>query len=555
MERLSKEDKQLVEKLVAKFNKMGAALDSRKHSKLVSICTKINNRVEMFCHNTRTSSVQLLFSRSELSGLPDSFFKNRRTLRKEGGGGQGPLMYIVTTSTLDYIPVVKLATSEETRKQMYTAYVGRCPENMQLLQETVLLRHRAARLLGYESYSEWVLQDTMARSSDAVIAFLADVEQRVSGLTQIDNDGLVALKMQDMDSRNQPYLGFHVWDKAYYSNKMTQLKYGVDSELVRNYLPLRHVLEKVLAIYETMLGLRLVQKRGKARNVWHPDVEMYEVWEAADPNEFVGYIYLDLYFRTDNKPTGSGSTFHIQQGFSDMKGGNSQNSSCCPAAAVLVDLPNPSSGDPADALLSVGQTRTLVHELGHAFHIMCSKAKWSMLQGTSGVEPDFVEVPSIMMEHLFTQPQVLRKLTCHYITGEPMPEDMVQRLCAYEQQDGMSYKELLLMARYDLAIHSTRDGRVDCSRLYQQMSQCPPRLCDAAVVDHFMDGYSSLYYSYLWSSTYATQMLRTRFLAEEECTGSKIGAEYRREILQPGGTQEAQESLNRFIGHSKHDTT
>ncbi|KAJ2559659.1 metalloendopeptidase [Coemansia sp. RSA 1933] len=553
MGKLSMEDRRLVGKLVSKFNKLGAMLDGQSHATLAALCTQINTRVERFCYNTRTCTLQLLFSRSELNGLPQSFFKDRKTVTVPGNGGKDARKkYIVTTSILDFVPVMKLAINEETRKHMYTEYVGRCPENMQLLQETVQLRFQAAQLLGYESYSDWVLQDTMAKSSDAVIAFLADLEQRVSGLAQIDNDGLVALKIQDMDNSNKPYLGFHMWDKAFYTNKMTQIKYGIDSETVRNYLPLNHVLEKVLDTYETLLGLRVVCQSGKPNNnLWHPDVRMYEVWETSDPSAFVGYIYLDLFYRK-GKPTGSGSTFLIQHGFEDTntsaKGGKKKKKlGCYPAAAVLVDLPNPSPNDPDGPLLSVGQVKTLVHELGHGFHIMCSKAKWGMLQGTPGVEQDFVEVPSLMMEILFTQPPVFRRLTCHYITREPMSQDLAQRICDYERKDGMSYKELLIMARFDLAIHSTRDGMVNCSRLYQQMSDCPPRLCDAAVVDHLMDSYSSMYYSYLWASEYALRMLRTRFLAEKDCAGSKIGAEYRREILQSSGIREAQASLNCFL--------
>ncbi|KAJ2610916.1 metalloendopeptidase [Coemansia sp. RSA 1804] len=450
-----------------------------------------------------------------------------------------------------YTPIMKLATREETRQKMYTAYVGRCPENMQLLQETARLRLQASRILGFSNYSELVLQDTMARSPDTVAAFLARMEHRISGVAQITSDGLVALKMQDMEASNRPFHGFHEWDRTYYTNRMMQTKHGVDSEVVRKYLPLQQVVDRILDIYETMLGLRLVCSKKKAGSVWHPDVELYEVWEEADGVSdelglgFVGHLYLDLYFR-DDKPTGSGSTFHIRPGFESKGAAGQPGKRSYPAAAVLVDLPKP--GADTVALLSFSQVKALVHELGHAFHILCSRAKWSLLQGTGGVEQDFVEVPSLMMEHLFMQPAVLRRLASHYKTGAPMPEDLLHRVCSYEQQDGANYRELLLTARYDMAIHSTTDDQIDCCRLYEQIIPGrPPGLHDAAVIDHLMDSYSSMYYSYLWSSVIALKMLRTRFLAEADCVGARIGAEFRREILQQSGTRRAQESLERFL--------
>ncbi|KAJ2695053.1 metalloendopeptidase [Coemansia sp. RSA 1285] len=566
MNALSREDRQLVEKLMIRFAKYGAGLNNAQHAELVSLGAQINSRVERFCHNIRSTTVELMFSQGELDGLPESFFKNRRTAKSansanssssssSGGGMDDPqLKYVVTTSIIDYTPVMKLATREETRQKMYTAYVGRCPENMQLLQETARLRLQASRILGFSNFSELVLQDTMARSPDTVAAFLAKVEHRISGAAQIASDGLVALKMQDMEASNRPFHGFHEWDRTYYTNRMMQTKHGVDSEVVRKYLPLQQVVDRVLDIYETMLGLRLVCSQKKAgSSVWHPDVELYEVWEAAadgvsgEPGlEFVGHLYLDLYFR-DDKPTGSGSTFHIRPGFESKGAAAGQpGRRSYPAAAVLVDLPKP--GADTVALLSFSQVKALVHELGHAFHILCSRAKWSLLQGTGGVEQDFVEVPSLMMEHLFMQPAVLRRLASHYTTGAPMPEDLLRRVCSYEQQDGANCRELLLTARYDMAIHSTADDQIDCCKLYEQIVPGrPPGLHDAAVIDHLMDSYSSMYYSYLWSSVIALKMLRTRFLAEADCVGARIGAEFRREILQQSGTRRAQESLERFL--------
>ncbi|KAJ2656309.1 metalloendopeptidase [Coemansia sp. RSA 1200] len=561
MNALSGEDRQLVEKLAIRFAKYGSGLNNAQHAELVSLGAQINARVEKFCHNIRSTTVEMMFSQSELDGLPDSFFKNRKTIKSattttsnnSSSGLDGPLLkYVVTTSIIDYTPVMKLATNEETRRKMYTAYVGRCPENMQLLQETVRLRLKASRILGFSNYSELVLQDTMARSPDTVAAFLTKMEHRTSGVAQINSDGLVALKMQDMEASNKPFHGFHEWDRTYYTNKMMQTKHGVDSEVVRKYLPLQQVVDRILDIYETMLGLRLVCSKKKGGSVWHPDVELYEVWEADDELGlgFVGHLYLDLYFR-DDKPTGSGSTFHIRPGFESKDAVGQPSKRSYPAAAVLVDLPKP--GADTVALLSFSQVKALVHELGHAFHILCSKAKWSLLQGTGGVEQDFVEVPSLMMEHLFMQPAVLRQLASHYKTGAPMPEDLLHRVCAYEQQDGANYRELLLTARYDMAIHSTTNDQIDCCKLYEQITGRPSGLYDASIIDHLMDSYSSMYYSYLWSSVIALKMLRTRFLAEADCVGVKIGAEFRKEILQQSGTRRAQESLERFLKNTNRE--
>ncbi|KAJ2672790.1 metalloendopeptidase [Coemansia spiralis] len=274
---------------------------------------------------------------------------------------------------------------------MYIAYHSRYTDNVRLVQETLVLRARVANICGYNTFAEFALEHQMAKNPANVQHFLDNLETKIGLLASENRKKLVQLKKKDMKNLGKEYVDFYTWDEAYYSHMLTKEMFDLNTEHVKEYFPLKHVIQTAISIFENLLGLQT--KRAGSPNVWHPDVELYEVWDPIE-NLLVGHLYLDLYSRK-NKCTG-GTTFYLRPGFVQI-----DKLRECPVSAIVVDFPKPSNT--SQALLSLTQVKTIFHELGHAFHNICTKTKWGGLC-SSNVEHDFVEMPSQLMENWCLQP-------------------------------------------------------------------------------------------------------------------------------------------------------
>ncbi|KAJ2712846.1 metalloendopeptidase, partial [Coemansia spiralis] len=533
---LGPEDRRLVEQVELEFRRSGLLQPPDTRERLAAISRHLCDLEVAFNRCINESCTNVLFARSELAGLPDDFFDGRAT--EVVGGVQ---KYVVTTKHRDYQLLLKYARREATRRAMYVAEAAQCADNARRLQEMVLLRLEEALLLGYKSHSHYVMETLMAQTPHAAIDMLNNLRGLATELATRELTELEELKAADMHESKARDSRLCCWDKAYYARLAKERRHNVQEDEVRQYFPLGRTTHRLLDIYEQMLGLRIVRVAGPP--VWHPDVAAYEVWEA-DEVAFVGHFYLDLHPRA-NKYCHA-AVWPIRPGFERADGSREY-----PVVALVANFPAPTAAAPA--LLTHKNVVTLMHELGHVFHGLCARTKWSRFHGMR-VERDFVEAPSQMLENWAWDPATLRSISSHYKTGEPIPDDLVARLVA-AKNDGAGLATLcqVFYALYDLAIHSTTDTDIDVVDAYHRMRSEMILLsddtdtCRVAALRHLAGGYSSRLYGYLWADVFSADMFATRF-KKEGVDNPETGRDYRNTILRPGGSRNAMESLVRFLG-------
>ncbi|KAJ2672329.1 metalloendopeptidase [Coemansia sp. RSA 1085] len=542
MEKLSPEDKRLVEKMEQDYRRKGLALDKDKRKQLGEILERLSELALRFNRIVGESNGEAAFTREELDGLPEDFFEGREKRVMDGVE-----KYIVTTKYPDLFPLLNKAKNEATRKHMNYVEETRCAENIPIMQEAVKLRLEAAQLLGYKTHADFKLEKSMAKASAAVMEFECDLRQRLNKLADRELQEMEELKRADKQAAGEPYEGLFIWDYRYYHTLIKERKHNIDYDEVKQYLPMAEVTRGILDIYQKMLNLRFVKVENKL--VWHDDVETYEVWEA-DGNSFVGHFMLDLFPR-DNKYNHA-AVWPIRAGSIRLDGTQE-----FPVAAMVANFPKPTPTKPA--LMEHTDAVTLLHELGHVLHGICSSTKWARFHGTA-TEGDFVEAPSQMLENWGWEPSVLRKFAVHYKTGKPIPEALVQRLVAAKNEGaGMFNLRQVFFGMFDMAIHNTTDPNIDIKKTYLELREDISRVRNGsadswgfATFGHMMGGYDAGYYGYLWSLVFAADMFESRFM-KDGVESSKAGMDYRHEILLPGGSRDAMVSLEHFLGRKPNN--
>ncbi|KAJ1962835.1 metalloendopeptidase [Dipsacomyces acuminosporus] len=542
MAKLGPEDRRLVEKIELQHRRNGLALGKEQRERLGEIKKRLSELGIKYSRNVNEGDGRETFTREELDGLPDDFFEGRPTEIADGVE-----KYVVTTKYPDLLPAQRLAKNEETRKRLSIAEGQRCPENIPLLQEAVELRLEAAKLLGYKTHAEYVLEEHMAKTPKAVLDFEKDLRERLNVLADKEIAEIEELKKADKAAAGEPYEGLFSWDFRYYTNLVKERKHNISDEEVKQYFPMKEVTHGILDIYQRMLSLRFVKV--DSLPVWHPDVDMYEVWEATD-DKFVGHFYLDLYPREGKY--NHAAVWSIRTGYERPDGSRQY-----PVAAMVANFPKPTQSTPA--LLKHDDAVTLLHELGHVFHVICSATKWARFHGTS-CETDFVEAPSQMLENWCWEPSVLRQFAVHYKSGEPIPDELVKRLVAAKNESaGLLNLRQVVFGLYDMAIHNTEDGKVDVKELFNTLREDIGRFKNgdidtwgSSTFGHMMGGYDAGYYGYLWSEVFSADMFDSRFLSEG-VDNAKTGLDYRRQILLPGSSRDASISLEKFLGRKPNN--
>ncbi|KAJ2741528.1 metalloendopeptidase, partial [Coemansia sp. BCRC 34301] len=505
MASLGSEDRRLVEKMERVFRRHGLALDKDQRERLGKIKVRLSELATSYSHNINEGDGKAVFTRDELEGLSSDFFEGRATETIDGQEG-----FVVTTKYPDVRPVLRLAKREETREHMIAVRGQRCPDNIPILQEAVGLRLEAAQLLGYKTHAEFALEEKMAKAPEPVLEFENDLRSRLNILADKEIEEIAALKKADMEAAGKPHTGLYDWDYSYYTNLLKERKHDIDNEEVKQYFPIKEVTRGILDIYQDMLSLKFVKVDNPP--VWHEDVELYEVWEAASDDTFVGHFYLDLFPREGKYNHAAVSS--IRPGYDRPDGSREY-----PVAAMMANFPKPTLSAPA--LLTHSDVTTFLHELGHAFHGMCAFTKWSAFHGTK-TERDFVEAPSQMLENWSWEPSVLQKFAVHHQTGEPIPEALVKRLVAAKNEGaGLTNLRQVFYGLYDMGIHSITDGEIDVKELYNELFEDITRFnmgdhdtWSAATFGHLMGGYDAGYYGYMWSQVFSADMYASRFAKE-----------------------------------------
>ncbi|RXN21418.1 mitochondrial isoform X1 [Labeo rohita] len=412
--------------------------------------------------------------------------------------------------------------------------------NTAILEQLIELRARLAKLLGFSSHANYMLEMTMAKNSENVARFLDELYRRLRPVGEQERQYLLSLKEDDCERRDLDFDGqLYAWDMPYYMNQVEQVKFAVDKDKLIEYFPLEVVTEGLLSIYQDLLGLTFQQVEDA--HVWHDSVKLYSVQDSVTGEE-IGQFYLDLHPREGKY--GHAACFGLQPGCLGHDGNRRM-----PVAAMVANFTKPTSSWPS--LLQHHEVETFFHEFGHVMHELCSRTRYAEFSGTQ-VETDFVEVPSQMLENWVWEKEPLRRMSRHYKDGSPIPDCLLDKLIASRVANtGLMNLRQIVLSKADQTLH-TKD-RADTAAEFAKHSKdilgipATPGTNMTASFSHLAGGYDGQYYSYLWSEVYSMDIFFSRF-KKEGILNPKVGREYRRVVLEAGGSVDGMEMLKTFLG-------
>lgn len=520
---LGEVEARLLSKTLLDFKHNGLGLEPRARNRVKKLMKELIGLELQFSQNLRDVKDTLEVTEEELKGLPEDF---KAGLKRSGAGN-----YVLTMNYPDYLPFMDNAENGEARRRLEAVYNNRCAAaNTELMEKAIALRRRIARMLGYASFADYVLDDRMAANSANVTAFLERIwaKLRRKGRQELR----ARLKLKGGEDKV-----LHAWEWRYYNNQLKKTKYSIDHEKIKEYFPLETVIKGMFEVFGEVFGARFVPAQ---LPVWHPDVRAYEV---KDPDGgTAAYFYFDLFPREGKYK--HAACFGIRHGH-ELEDGSYER----PAAAIVSNFPAPAAG--AQSLLKFDDVVTLFHEFGHVTHNIFTRARYGKFSGTS-VSRDFVEVPSKMLENWAYSPEVLRRISGHYKNpSETLPEALIEKLIAAKNMDsGLVYLRQLFFSILDMKYHTS--GKVDTTKVYERLMKkisllpMSPGTHPQAGFGHLMGGYEAGYYSYLWSEVIAMDLFGAFEAAGvmDPVTGKK----YRDLILAPGRSYDEAGQVQKFLG-------
>ena len=537
---LNLEQAKLLDNSYKDFVRSGANLsDSDK-----GILRKINGELSLtslkYGQNilSETNKYELVIeSKKDLAGLPqgliDAAAADARAKGKEG-------KWVFTLSNSSVMPFLQYSSNRELRKQIWNAYQTRGNHDDELdnknnAVELANLRGQKARLLGFKSHSNYVLEESMAKTPENVNKLLNDLWKPALEIAKTEAADIQKMMAKDgIKGAIQPY------DWRYYTEKIRKERFDLDEEELKPYFSIENVRKGVFQVTGKLYGIQFKELSNVPK--YHQDASVWEVTEAN--GTLVGIIYMD-FFPRDSKRGGAWMTSYRTQKTVDGK-------RLAPVISIVCNFTKPSGDTPA--LLTFDEVSTFFHEFGHALHGLLSNVTYRSLAGTS-VPRDFVELPSQIMENWAAEPEVLKMYAKHYKTGEVIPEALVNKLKKAGTFDqGFATTEYLAASLLDLAYHSqNKDITTDANTFEKEamtkiglIESIIPRYRSTYFSHIFSGGYSSGYYSYIWSGvldTDAFEAFKTTTLFNPERAKS-----FRKNVLEKGGTEDPMVLYKRFRG-------
>ncbi len=529
---LTDEQRRVLELSHRGFVRSGAALEGAARERLTDVMARLSVLGTQFVQNLLADERAwfMELDEADLEGLPDFVIDAARAAGEEKGADRP----VVTLSRSLIVPFLQFSPRRDLREKAYRAWGARGAnggetDNREIAAETLALRQERAKLLGYKDFAAFKLETEMAGSAKKVRDLLMAVWEPAKAQAEADAEKLAAMMVDD--GVNGP---LEPWDWRYYSEKRRKAEHDLDEAGLKPYLSLEAMIKAAFDCANRLFGLEF-----KPLDVplYHADAR---AWEVTRDGEHVA-VFIGDYFARGSKRSGAWCSAMRSQ---KKLGGDTR--------PIVVNVCNFAKGDPA--LLSYDDARTLFHEFGHALHQMLSDVTYSSISGTS-VARDFVELPSQLYEHWLEVPEVLENFATHVETGEPMPKDLLDRLLAAQTYDmGFSTVEYVASALVDLDFH---DGDVPDDPMASQK-----KTLDRIGMPHAIemrhrtpqfahvfagDGYSSGYYSYMWSEV----MDADAFAAFEEAGGPfdpEMAKALETHILSAGGSQEADVLYTAFRG-------
>ncbi len=545
---LNAEQKQAHKNALRGFVLGGAELQGAAKERYAAIQERLAEITQKFSENTldATDSFALYVSEEQLRGVPaDVVQATRDAAQKEGKEG-----HRLSLKMPVYLPVMQFADSSALREQLYKAHVTRAsdqaPEearhfdNTPLMQEILALRQEEARLLGFDNYAQVSVVPKMAESPEKVIGFLRDLAVKARPFAEQD--------LADLREFATNALGItgplNAWDVPYMSEKLKEARYSFSEQEVKQYFTAPKVLAGLFKIIETLFEVTI---RADQAPVWHPAVAFYRIERDG---KLVGQFYLDPPARAGKR--GGAWMDDVRGRWQRPDTGVLQT----PVAHLVCNFAEGVNGQPA--LLTHDDVITLFHEFGHGLHHMLTQVNERDVSGISGVEWDAVELPSQFMENFCWEWSVLRHMTAHVETGEPLPRALFDKMLAAKNfQSGLQTLRQIEFALFDMLVHSEHDPAQDFMPLLRQVRdevavmQPPGFNRMAHTFSHiFAGGYAAGYYSYKWAEVLSADAYAAfeETAAEDGTPSVETGRLYRQAILEAGGSRPALESFKAFRG-------
>lgn len=490
---LDAEALRLLERYRLAFVRSGAQLPDTQRARLAEISQRLAELGTAFSQNVladESSYSLVLDSDDDLVGLPDFARKGAaRAANDRGFSGK----HVITLSRSSIEPFLHLSGRRDLREKAFNAWImrgqgGGETDNAGIISETIRLRAERAQLLGYQSFAHFKLDDSMAKTPDAVSDLLTQVWRPARARALSERDALAEIARSEGQAEE-----IAPWDWRYWSEKLRMREHALDEAQIKPYFQLENIIAASFHVAERLFGLRFEERHDVP--VYHPDVRAWEV-TGAD-GEHVGLFYGDYFARPSKRSGAWASSYRGQRNLDEV------------VRPIIVNVMNFTQvGEGEAALLSFDDARTLFHEFGHALHGLLSNVTYPSLAGTN-VSRDFVELPSQLYEHWLERPEILERFALHAETGEPMPRELLDRLLAARNfNQGFATVEYCSSAFVDLDFHLLPSADNVDPLAFERDALARIEMPDEIVMRHRSphfthvfsgEGYSSGYYSYLWS--------------------------------------------------------
>ena len=538
--RLDVQDKRLLDNLYESFERNGATLPEDKKVRFRQLMQELSMLTLQFQQNELKDTNEFslhVTSAEELRGLPDTALEAAAQAAREAGK-EG---WLFTLHAPSFTPFMMYSENRELRRRMYMARQTLCThgnayDNRDIVVRIVNLRRQLAQLLGYRHWAEYVLKRRMAENVENVNDLLEKLIEAYLPVARKEVAEVEALAR----SREGEDFCLMPWDFAHYSHLLKMERYHIDAEMLRPYFELSRVQEGVFGLATRLYGITFHLREDIP--VYHPDVQ---AWEVRDEDgSFLAVLYTD-FFPRPSKQSGAWMTNYKEQWIDKETQQDSR-----PVVSVVMNFTKPTDTKPA--LLTLGEVETFLHEFGHALHGMFSKVRHASLSGTN-VYWDFVELPSQFMENYAVEPEFLHTFARHYETGEPLPDELVERI-RESRNFNVAYAcirqvcfGLLDMAYYTQEEEFTEDVMAFEQKVWERLRLLPsvPGTCMSTQFGHIMSGgYSAGYYSYKWAEVLDADAFSV--FQRVGIFNRRQAGIFRRAILQRGGTENPMHLYCRF---------
>lgn len=532
---LTREQERLLEKTYKGFVRSGANLPADKQNRLREINKQLSTLGITFSNNilNENNDFKLFVDKKEdLAGLPEWFCQSAAEEAK-AAGQEGKWLF--TLHNASRLPFLQYAANRPLREKIYKAYINRGNnndknDNKKIISEIISLRLEKAQLLGFDCYSNFVLENKMAKNATTVMDFLNNLWGYALPKAKAE-----ASELQNLMDKEGKGEKLEAWDWWYYTEKLRKEKYNLEESEIKPYFKLENVRDGAFYVANKLYGITLTKLDNVP--VYHPDVEVFEV-KAQDGSQ-LGIFYVDYFPRSGKRGGAWMNNYREQQG------------SVRPLICNVCSFTKPVGDTPS--LLTIDEVETLFHEFGHALHGLLTQCQYKGTSGTNVVR-DFVELPSQINEHWATEPEVLKIYAKHYQTGEVIPDTLIGKILNQQTfNQGFMTTELLAAAILDMNLHNLKNTEGIDVVAYEKeameqlglIPQIAPRY-RTTYFNHIIGGYAAGYYSYLWANVLDNDAFEA--FKEHGIFDKQTAALFRQNVLEKGDSEDPMVLYKNFRG-------